>query len=374
MSEQPIWVDTDEALERELERVGSDGFGLDTEADSMHHFHEKICLIQLSAGGVDRLIDPLASIDLTPLGRMLADRGRRKILHGADYDLRMLHRDFSFQLHGLYDTMVAARLTGERALGLAALLEKYLRVRLDKRFQRADWSQRPLPPAMLDYAASDTRWLEDLAGLLESRLTRLGRSAWAAEEFRRLEAVRPRAKSSPEEAYARVKGAVRLDRRGLGVLRELVLLRDAIAAERDLPRFRILRDDLLLAIATRAPREALDLSRLPGLPRPWQKGGRNGELREAIDRALSLPEERLPPVMQRGRPDRDPALDARVRRLKRERDRVAERLDLDPSVLAPRATLEEVARCLASGTDPAEVEELRRWQLELLGPIFERQA
>ena len=162
MSNEPKWIDDTESLVRELQRLGSDGFSVDTEADSMHHFQEKVCLIQISNPGVDLLIDPLAEIDLEMLGALLADPTSRKILHGADYDVRMLQRDFSFEIRGLYDTMIAARLAGESAFGLAALLDKYIGVKLDKQFQRADWSIRPLSGPMLQYASSDTHYLEEL--------------------------------------------------------------------------------------------------------------------------------------------------------------------------------------------------------------------
>jgi len=372
MSNEPKWIDDTESLVRELQRLGSDGFSVDTEADSMHHFQEKVCLIQISNPGVDLLIDPLAEIDLEMLGALLADPTSRKILHGADYDVRMLQRDFSFEIRGLYDTMIAARLAGESAFGLAALLDKYIGVKLDKQFQRADWSIRPLSGPMLQYASSDTHYLEELAVILDGKLESLGRVDWAKEEFERLEQVRPRTPLPPEEAYSRLKGVGRLDRRTLAVLRELVTLRDGIACRRDVPRYRAARDEVLFSLADAATSGSVDLSRISRLPRSWRSGAPNRSLLEAIERGLAVPDEELPESLSRVRPERDRDLEARVKVLKKGRDRLAEELELDPSMLAPRAVLEEVSRRLAAGQAPREVPELRRWQADLLAPVFEQ--
>ena len=193
------WIRETGNLSDTLAAVGAGPLALDTEADSLHHYPEKVCLVQLTFGGADHLVDPLAGVDLAPLGRILADRAVTKILHGSDYDLRVLHRDFGLELVGLFDTMIAARLTGERSFGLAALLETHFGIKLEKKFQRADWSLRPLTAEMESYAALDTRHLEALAGRLGEQLEQLGRTAWAEEEFRALEGVRWSA-PDPEDA------------------------------------------------------------------------------------------------------------------------------------------------------------------------------
>jgi len=370
MGTEPTWIDRDDVLAQELDRLGAGPICVDTEADSMHHYREKVCLIQITAAGFDLLIDPLSGVSLGPLGPLLADPGRRKILHGADYDLRMLRRDFGFEVQGLFDTMIAARLVGERAFGLAALLERYLEVRLDKRFQRADWSMRPLPEAMRRYAADDTAHLLELTAILEERLERLGRASWAEEEFRRMERVRPRERQQDAEPYTRVKGSRGLDRRGLAVLRELLVLREGMARESDLPRFRVIRDEVLLTIALSAGQGRIDPERIRGMPRSWQRGGRRRALEEAIDRAQALSEGELPEPAKSTRRPRDPALDARVRELCRARDKLAADLDLEPSVLASRAVLEEVVKTVMRGEPIEEVADLRRWQLAVLGPVL----
>src|SRR5207302_6585686 len=184
---------------------------VDTEAASFHRYHDRIFLIQLSSPSRTEIIDPLAVADLSPVGRLLADAKVEKTFHDADYDLRVLDRDYGFRAVHLFDTRIAAQLAGEPAIGLAALLEKYLGVKLQKEHQKADWSIRPLTPPMLAYAAADTRFLLALRDALEQRLNALGRLPWAVEEFKQLESLRWTGPVSggggEEEAYLRLKGA-----------------------------------------------------------------------------------------------------------------------------------------------------------------------
>src|SRR6266508_2322604 len=163
---------------------------VDTEAASFHRYRDRIYLLQLSTRDRTALIDPLALADLAPFGALLADAQVEKVFHDADYDLRVLDRDYGFRAVRLFDTRIAAQLAGEPAIGLAALLDKYLGIKLAKEHQKADWSLRPLPPEMLAYAAADTRHLLDLRDALERRLHELGRLAWAGEEFGRVEGLR----------------------------------------------------------------------------------------------------------------------------------------------------------------------------------------
>ena len=370
MAERVEWIRDETSLGARLREIGRGPLGLDTEADSLHHYPEKVCLIQLSFGGADLLVDPLAGVDLSVLSPILTDGGLRKILHGADYDLRVLGRDFGLRVKGLFDTMVAAKLTGESAFGLAGLLDKHLGVRLDKRFQRADWSQRPLPEAMERYAVLDTRHLEPLAVLLEDRLRGLGRIEWAAEEFRALERVRWTDKPD-QEGFRRVKGSSGLDRRQLGTLRELHAMRDRVARERDRPPFKILRNEALLSVARCAPRDGAELENVSGLPATWRSGGRARLLLQAVRRGLEQSSAALPEPRPRSRGRRiNTRQQARLLELRQFRDRVAGELALDPAVVAPRAVLEGVTLRMDRGEDPAETPELRRWQLELLRPAL----
>jgi ribonuclease D len=252
---------------------------VDLEADSLHHYADKVCLLQFSTAHRDVLVDPLTLPTLDPLKPVFADPSVRKVFHAGDYDLRSLWRDFGISVAGLFDTMVAAQLLGEEKIGLSDLLEKHFGVCLDKRFQKADWSKRPLPPEMLRYAVEDTRHLRRLSVLLEKELAARGRLAWATEEFSLTEQVR--FSDAPEgPSCLRVKGARALERRGLAVLEELLRWRDDKARERDVPLFKVVGTETLLELARISPATRDDLRLAGPSPRvtptpswpPWPAG------------------------------------------------------------------------------------------------------
>src|SRR5436853_29517 len=248
-----IFIDQQEPFTRAMQRAAAQAVvAVDTEADSLHSYFDKVCLIQMSIAGEDLIIDPLKKLDLAPFGALLADVGVRKVLHGADYDLRILNRDFGYSITNLVDTSVCAQLLGYEAIGLAALLERHFGLKLDKSHQRADWAQRPLPRNMLEYAATDTRYLIALADKLRAELEALGRWEWALEEFARLEAVRFE-KEEVEEPFRRLKSLGGLDRRALGIVRGLYALRDALARKADRPPFKIFSNDIILESARVKP-------------------------------------------------------------------------------------------------------------------------
>ena len=341
----------------------------DTEAASFHRYRDRLFLVQLSTPTRTAIIDPLAVPDLSPVGELLADRDVEKVFHDADYDLRIFDRDYGFRAVRVFDTRIAAQLAGEPAVGLAALLEKYVGVKLTKEHQKGDWSRRPLPPAMLEYAAADTRHLPALREALAARLRDLGRLEWAMEDFARLEALRWTATTDGADAFLRVKGAKALPARPLAALRELYRWRDTIAAAQDRATFRIIGNEVLLAVAKALPRSAADLAGIPELPSKLA-GRHAAALLEAVRRALALGEADLPRVDRVPRPAQDPALEERVERLKAARNSVAAQLGLDPGVLCARATLEAIARAAPPPKDRAglaRIGELRRWQAQVLG-------
>src|SRR5438067_650340 len=241
-----IFIDQQQPLDAAMMRAAAQPVvAVDTEADSLHSYFDKVCLIQMSVGGEDLIIDPLKKLDLAPFGALLADPNVRKVLHGADYDLRILNRDFGYTISNLVDTSICAQLLGYEGIGLAALLERHFGVRLDKSHQRADWAMRPLPRNMLEYAATDTRYLIPLAEKLRAELEALGRWEWAVEEFARLENVRFE-KEEVEEPFRRLKGIGAFDRRSLAVVRGLYDLRDALARKADRPPFKIFSNEIIL--------------------------------------------------------------------------------------------------------------------------------
>ncbi len=365
------YVRSNEELAALMRRVAREPLvALDTEAASFHRFVDRIYLIQLSSHRETAIIDPLTVTEVSALGALLADPAVEVVFHDADYDLRILDRDYGFHARHLFDTRVAAHLLGEPAVGLAALLEKHVGVSLDKKYQRADWSRRPLPPEMLEYAATDTCYLLALRERLRAALESQGRLSWAEEEFERLEGLRWTPAETNGGAYLRVKGARALSRRGLAVLRELLPWRDAIAAELDRASFRVVSNEALLALSAAPPRSSEELAKMRGLS-PRLVTERGASLLTVIEHGLAVPDKDLPKFPRSERHVADPVFDQAVDRLKRVRNEMATQLGLDPGVLCPKGTLEAVAR--ARPKTPAalgEIHEIRKWQVKLLGTDF----
>lgn len=366
----PLYLDTVESVDRflaELSDVRS--IALDTEGASFHKFVDRIYLLQLSTDRHEAVIDPLPIGTPARLGALLEDRAVEVILHDADYDLRLLHQDYGWRVTNLFDTRVAAQLLGIRAFGLAALLEQFFGLKLDKKHQRADWSMRPLTADMLDYAAQDTRHLIGLRDRLHAELEKKGRLHWAQEEFVRAEGTRWEVEL-PDTSFLRLKGARDLTRRELAVLRELVRWRDGIAAELDRATFRVAGNEVLFELSKQAPRSRDGLFAVKGFPRGMSES-RVAEALDAIARGLAVPEADLPRFAKSARWDRDPDFDDRTARLKTVRDAMATALDLDPGVLCSRDRMEAVSRKNPQSLEELEtVTELRRWQVETLGAGF----
>src|SRR6476469_4567690 len=339
---------------------------VDTEAASFHRFTDRVYLLQVSARQETAVVDPLATHGLGPLGEVLADPDVEVVFHDADYDLRLLDREYGFRATNLFDTRVAAQLLNEPGVGLAALLEKYLDVRLDKRFQRADWSARPLSPEMLTYAASDTRYLPELRDILKARLEASGRLGWAREEFALLDDIRA-GQSDGEPGFLRLKGAKALKGRELAVLRELYAWRETVAQRSDRATFRILNNEPMLALARQSPADLVGLKTIPGISTD-QVERRGRDILAAVKRGLELPDRDLPRVERGPRRAYDAAFDARLERLKAARNRLATELDLQPGVLCPNGTLEAIAKANPGSLEAlGRLPELRRWQLREIG-------
>src|SRR5579883_2890476 len=283
-----ILVDTRPALAACLERLRTaQTLAIDTEADSFHSYFHRTCLLQISSEDVDYVLDPLV-IDPMPLGPLFADPGVEKIMHAAENDIRALKRDYGFSFRTLFDTMVAARLLGYPRWGLADLLRDAFGVELDKRYQRMDWAQRPLPPEALHYAAMDTHYLPALRQKLGDELHAGGYDEEAAEEFARIAATPPAERGFDPEDFWRVKGAYDLDPAQRPALRELHRFRDEQARRLNRPPFRVMPDQTLIAVAKAAPHTQQELERLTGVsPFVAQRYGR--ALLAAVQRAAGAP-------------------------------------------------------------------------------------
>ena len=367
---QPVYLDTDERAALFLDSLaGVREIALDTEGASFHRFVDRIYLLQLSTQHHSAIIDPLHAGAIPKLGSLIENRDVEVIFHDADYDLRLLRQDYGWHATHVFDTRIAAQLLGIPAFGLAALLERFFGVKLDKQHQRADWSMRPLTPGMLDYAAQDTRYLLDLRDELRTELEAAGRISWALEEFERLESVQF-APDDPDTAFLRTKGARDLKRRELAILRELVHWRDERAAAVDRATFRVMGSEPMFEIIRLQPTTRDQLAAIKGVPRSILERHAS-ELLDAVQRGLAVPDADLPRFPRGARFDRDPDFDANVTKLKVARDAAAARLKLDPGVLCARDRIEAVARRKPRSVEElGDIPELRRWQAEVLGPDF----
>lgn len=358
-----------EEVERLAARLrGARTVAVDLEADNEHCFLDRVCLVQIGVEGESYLIDPLAVQDLSPLKAFFLDSKIRKIFHAADYDVRCLNRDFGIEVKGLFDTMVASQLTGRERIGLADVLREAFEVELDKKWQRADWGQRPLPAEMIAYAVGDTLHLEALADLLEKELRELDRWSWFIEECSILEGVRHREAEGPR--FLRVKGAGGLNGRQLQALEDMLEWREDTARRLDRPLFKIISTNMLLDVAKVLPRSDRDMRRVKTLPdRLSRRWGR--ELRSCIDRSFEVDEGKLPawPKLRRERPDA--AQKKRLTRLKAWREKEAEARKLAPGILVNNALLQNLAREWPRDEEQLRgIEGLKNWQLEVFGAGF----
>jgi ribonuclease D len=318
------------------------------------------------AEGHAAIIDPLALPDLSPLAPIMADPKVEKVLHGADNDIMLLKRDFKFEFASIFDTQVAARFAGRMELGLQAVLEKEFGVKLSKSLQRCDWSRRPLTPPQEKYAVEDVSHLVVLRDRLLPGLRERGREAWAREEGEALCRLAPAPVREPSD-FLRAKGAFDLDGRALAVLRELFALRDEWARHADLPLFKIVGDEPLVAIAQQRPKDAHALSRIRGLS-AYLKGRRAPDLLGAIRRGEAVAEKDLPTRTWQKRPKPVPGYSKRVDRIKAWRVDAAKKAGLEPGVLLPQRLIERIAIDRPADLSAlAAVPDIRRWRAENFG-------
>jgi ribonuclease D len=362
---------------------GTPALALDTEFVRERTFFPRLGLIQVSDGRAAYLVDPVALAEkpaqepqapqgspgtpapLAPIADLLKAPGTIKVLHSASEDLEVFHRSLGAVPRPLFDTQIAAALAGVgAALGYQKLVASVLGVELGKGETRTDWLARPLSAAQRAYAAEDVAYLLPVYEALRAELLRLGRLEWALEDSAALLAGLSRLDEEPGAAWSRVRGAGRLNRRQLGVLQVLAAWRDREARRRDLPRSFVLREELLLALATRRPVVPRDLERLPSYDA--RQAARDGAawldlIREALEKPeAELPElaERLPftPAVRK--------LEDRLRQLVAGR---AAELAIPPEILASRRNLGGLLRSALVDPAPRLPRELSGWRREVIG-------
>jgi len=342
---------------------------LDLEADSLYSYPEKVCLVQVSTPDDNVILDPLHGAEGMPgLAPLLADREILKVLHGGDYDVRLLKKEFGFELHNLADTMIGAQLLGRQRVGLADLLQEELGVEADKRYQRANWSRRPLPEDMLHYASLDTAYLLPLWRQLSDQLSLLGRLDWAREEFELLEQATPPEERPP--SCFDIKGAHHLLPRQRAALQALLEVREETAKAWGRPPFKVVTNQVLLDWAQNPPSDRREVLQ--------SRGANKGILRRlapqvltAVRTAQSLPVHDCPHRHLPSRPSLSQEEHLRLRRLKKARQTAAQRLGLSAGLLVNTRTLETLARAAPGEATDLLHSLLKHWQLKAIGPALD---
>ena len=362
------WIDNPDSFGQMVQALKTvDRLAIDTEADSLYHYYEKVCLLQISTETETFVVDPLALRDLGILASIFADSKVEKVFHAAAYDISCLSRDHAFTFMNLFDTHLAAHLLGYEALGLSALMEKLLGVVHSKHRQRDDWSRRPLNRLQLEYAATDTHYLLRLRDLLEEQLERKGRLAWALDEFAAAASVQTDERSFDPEGFRRIKGSRALSLRELLILRALYLLRDRYAREMDLPPFKIITNSVLLEIARKPSASPEELAQRPGIS---QRIGRKfaEEIYQTVESARAQDPSSLIRPSQSQWKAPSPESRRRLERLKEWRQAKAHELELSVGVVFPGNLLESLAASpVANLKELEEFSGMRKWRAREFG-------
>ncbi|MDH3575401.1 MAG: HRDC domain-containing protein [Desulfobacteraceae bacterium] len=339
---------------------------VDLEADSMYHYQEKVCLIQIATEKISVVIDPLAIKDLSPLKPFFSNPDIQKIFHGADYDVRSLYRDFKIRINNLFDTELASRFIGIKETGLQAVLKMFFNVNVDKKYQKKDWSKRPLPREMMAYASKDVMYLLPLARMLIDKLKKIDRMTWVLEECEDLSNVRP-VLSNEAPLFMKFKGAGRLKSRSLAVLEALLQFRKRVAEKKDRPFFKIIGNESMMKITTARPvtlRRLKSTNALSGR----QISMYGSDLIKVVAKTLKTPESELPVFPSKKPPVLPNGVPAKIKALKSWRASKASALGIDPGLLCNNALITVIAVKNPGDRKSLEtVKEMKNWQKQVFG-------
>lgn len=303
---------------------------LDTESNSLYAYREQVCLVQISIPHKDYLLDTLKLTDLSALGKIMEDEGIEKVLHGAEYDVSCLKRDFNFNIHNLFDTRVALRTLGRNKTGLGDVLEDEFGIKVNKRWQRANWGRRPLPPELMNYARIDTHYLLNLRDRLVKDLQKKNRLDEAQEECERISMFKPSDNHFHPNGFWKISNAKQLKPDQAAVLKELYSYRDKQARHLNRPPFKVIPDKTLLAIAQSRARTLEEFQELPGMT-PRQIGRYGKGIIKAIEHGTKSP----PPPRPKSERMDDMVVD-RYKRLRKWRKQTAEIRQVDSDIILPR--------------------------------------
>lgn len=339
---------------------------VDLEADSMYHYQEKVCLIQIATEKISVVIDPLAIKDLSPLKPFFSNPDIQKIFHGADYDVRSLYRDFKIRINNLFDTELASRFLGIKETGLQAVLKTFFNVNVDKKYQKKDWSKRPLPKEMMAYASKDVIYLLPLARMLIHKLKKMDRMTWVLEECEDLSNVRP-VLSNEAPLFMKFKGAGRLKSRSLAVLEALLQFRKRVAEKKDRPFFKIIGNESMMKIVTARPVTLRRLENTKALSNR-QISMYGSDLTKVVAKTLKIPESELPVFPSQKPPVLPNGVPAKIKALKSWRASKASALGIDPGVLCNNALITAiVVKNPGDSKSFDTVKEMKNWQKQAFG-------
>ncbi len=340
--------------------------GVDLEADSMHCFREKICLIQMACAGRSFLIDPFEIKNVDPFLSVLENPDVVKVFHGSDFDIRSLDRDYGVKVNNLFDTEIAGRFLGVKERGLAALLKDHFNIDVDKRFQKEDWSRRPLRDDMIAYSVMDVVRLEALHEIYTRALEKKRRLSWAAEEFELQTQVRYEY-NHVAPLFKKFKGAGKMDNRTLAVLENLLQLRVEIAEGKDRPVFKVFSNACLKLMAEKKPVSVDRMVKINALSKK-QAQMYGSRCKEAIEKALQMPHGELPSYPRTRRPKKDMKIQARIKQLKKMRESLSQKMDIEPGFLLNNMLIAGISTANPdSERSLMDIEQIRRWQVEAIG-------
>ncbi len=338
---------------------------VDLEADSMHHFKEKVCLIQITGAEKSCVLDPLKLNDFSKLKTLLEDKNIQKVFHGSDFDIRSLDREYKIRVNNLFDTEIACKFLGTKERGLAALLKKYFNVIQDKRFQKKDWSQRPLPEEMISYSIVDVLYLIELAQILKKKLKEKNRLEWAEEEFERQTEVRYK-NNAGVYRFLKFKGAGKMDRQTLGVLEGLLVMREKLAELKDLPLFKVMGAGEIKNIALAKPLTLQHLQKISVLSkRQFNMYGK--QCIDAITKAMELKRDDLPKYPKTKTFRLNNIEQQRIKQLKKMREKKGEELMMEHGFLINNALITKIAVKNPLTKEALEkIQPIRKWQIDAL--------
>jgi ribonuclease D len=362
-----IYISDNAALKEAVNSLTCmEAVAVDLEADSMYHYQERVCLIQMAQNGRVWVIDPLKIDNMAPLATVFGDGSTEKIFHGADYDIRSLYRDFRIEVSNLFDTELASRFLGISQTGLGNVLASRFNIHVEKKYQKKDWSKRPLPPDMIAYAAGDVLYLHALSDLLKAELIDAGRDQWVREECRLLTGVRP-AEMNHNPLFWRFSGAGRLDRRSLAVLEAVLKVRNQIAQKKDRPVFKIMSSRAVLRLAVEKPVTLSELKE-SGVLSEKQIAMYAGDLLAAVNKAMDLSLEDLPIYPRKKKPPSDPQIAHRIKALRTRREAIAHSLKMPAGQLINNSQLSVLATVNPENIEAlSHINGIKAWQIDAFG-------